>query len=994
MSLRYETLTDEKIVDQEILAESIPHLLHQDLAYFWMLSLPAVHRPSKWQGRIKAWKELLSLFLIGEIDLVPIEVARLPLAETLQNSGAPTPFWLVTRTTPGSDERPRKVGVTSTTVLVRPLPNFDADLARCLETYHADRRRPDELNAFAALAAKKIRELDSDHAVRLVDILHREFGVDPHDARMPQRQGRPEPLSLLRKIDWSGASEFDSIFVAVRGERPSAWAPTCRGCNTFLTSAVDAPPIDVGPGATAVRIDCRKCNEPNDVQLSDLFVWQRSQGEVVIWDVPADHQGRRPPEPNVSGIDLTFEWTFAELRGDIENRWLRLRFSGRVLARVNPAGCFFRDLLVVGPRQDFKGLPIRGEWMDALERSEIEWREQVVEFRIRLHGYPEPWSIRLSNAYMEEHSDAALGVYPDPRVVGPDWKLFRAFVANANGAVTLRSEGPWKRWLGGAVESVAGLPGFLTLSSASNPDCGSTLVLSQDSTGIASGRAIVSIDFGTSNTLVYVASPRADDRALAPLESHGCAYWIGRSKTDAPGPFLPPGRTSSDADKFVIPSAIWSGDLGQTAIRWSARSPQDGMKAVTAFKWDDRSRGRSFVAERRAYMRELLFLLLPVVCKRQGSPLQNIDIGMTFPLAFDQEQKRLMRELLGDLGNDCQELFGVRIDAAYSLSESAACVKAFGAHREGETFLIADMGGGTLDVALVTIVPDNAGGDRNHVTQIGSLRLGGEEFVTALARPSGEDADKTAWEIRDRIIDGTADMLRPNDPQIVKMLRRFYATSFEYLRTMVEAYRQTGASEEVKLVLVGNGWHLVDAFSPQRRAMGSRHVWSQYFEDVVKRLGVANVRLYSDQGLTVPTKHLAVMGALSNAESSRRRELEDEKSEAAKLPAGRDLRVGSSQISWSRLVGDGAPLSELDSSDVRVGMLSVGDGGAPMSDGWQKYLAGAFAVPSVDKLPIASEARIRERLGQGIRPTGSILAVGPLQIIVEDSWLPSLEQIK
>src|SRR5262245_61391195 len=70
----------------DLRAESIPHLLHWDLAYLWVLERNPAHRPSNWHDRIEAWRRLVYAFLLGEFELVQLEVIE-PLSGVLLNAG-------------------------------------------------------------------------------------------------------------------------------------------------------------------------------------------------------------------------------------------------------------------------------------------------------------------------------------------------------------------------------------------------------------------------------------------------------------------------------------------------------------------------------------------------------------------------------------------------------------------------------------------------------------------------------------------------------------------------------------------------------------------------------------------------------------------------------------------------------------------------------------------------------------------------------------------
>lgn len=1002
MSLRYERLVDERISDQELLPESVPHILHQDLSYVWFLSMRRELRPRGWLARCEAWKDLLTLFLLGGLDLEPIDTADLPIQELLVGAGFSEVFWLKTRADRTGVEIPRYVGVTSTTVLVRPLPDFNTDLADFLRERIARDRRPDELRHFARLATAKLREVASDGAMQLARVLESEFdlGQNTPDASR-QRAGQNVQLPLLKRIAWSGQSEFDPLTVFVRGDREAAWAPQCTTCNAFLTREENAFPIDVGVKAESVDVQCRRCGAANTIDLEKLLIWQRTGTEVVLWDTADALQGRRPPKPVISGIDVVYRWAPAEVRGDTNHVELRLRFAGREIKAVHVDECFFKSLVVIGPRDRFEGLPVRPQWLDAVRepesvvRSGIQHSERTTEYRIWLKGHPAEIRKSFGAGAIEEFPAAAVGVFPNPDRVGSGWKLYRAFTASAP-QLTLQAANGWRPLLPGLVESRSGCPRAVSVTAVASENTGA-LLLCPGAPSAAMAHARIAIDFGTSNTLVYAEDTdgnRRQEVAINPGEARSVTRWYGAIPGSGdPAGWLIPTRSTEAWDRYVIPSALWrSGDVA--VIRWSDHQPEASFQAITGFKWDRRDRTGEFSRERREYMREVLALTLPVLASSVG-PIKDLELGVTFPLAFDHEQKGRFRALLEDVRNDTDALFGIRLGDPYSISESAACIAAFGVHREGETFLIADMGGGTLDLALVTMVDDGAGRPRPEVQQIGSLRIGGEEFIRALAKAGNAAMRHTAeWRIRDQIASGNADTMYGTDQRVTRMLNRFTTIAFEYLRTMILAHREAAREPgAIKLLLVGNGWHLVDAFSTDRRAKGPRRVWRDHFEHLLQQLGLPDVELYQDGLSAVPSKHLAALGAMNNMLAGHLREIEGD-SQPVRLPAGRSLRFASTLVPWSRLVGTAERLHEVEASDFRAGALSVTAEGPAVSLTWSHHLARSFAVAAIGNIPTLPEPKLRQRLVEGLRDAGQELAIGPLQILVEDSWIPTLEDVK
>ena len=315
-------------------------------------------------------------------------------------------------------------------------------------------------------------------------------------------------------------------------------------------------------------------------------------------------------------------------------------------------------------------------------------------------------------------------------------------------------------------ESLSGCPDAVAVVSQSVAELGATFRIRRrgDKNG-RDGLAYLGIDFGTSNTLVYFAAAdqvvdavRPEGNAVNPAKLALAARWLagdGEGQGGTIAAFLPKtveavGRT----DQYLIPSALWQLD-GQNFIRWNSDAPTEGARALTGFKWD-RERGADRMPERRSFFQELFLVSLPYVLRELGlSRLESVEVkvGIAFPLAFGVGTRHKMIQLLDTLQADLKERTGLETEF-YSVNEAIACVDAFGSPNKGDTYLIADLGGATLDVALYTAGVE-AGKHKIH--QLGSLEFGGETFVSAFVAGKETDSgrqNQLAWQVRDDILEG------------------------------------------------------------------------------------------------------------------------------------------------------------------------------------------------------------------------------------------------
>jgi hypothetical protein len=326
-----------------------------------------------------------------------------------------------------------------------------------------------------------------------------------------------------------------------------------------------------------------------------------------------------------------------------------------------------------------------------------------------------------------------------------------------------------------------------------------------------------------------------------------------------------------------------------------------------------------------------------------------------------------------------------------------ACVRAFGAFNPGRTFLIADMGGGTMDVSLLTIRRE----DTNDIHQIGSLRFAGERFLEILTSRSNQH---NLWEIRDAIRSGESQSRYANDEEIDRLFQAFVACALEFLRTMGKAFCLNHSDKEFPdLILVGNGWHLIEAFSEEAANVGPKYFENQY-NRFTTQMGVEGSLYQEGMVSNLPSsKHLVVLGALTNAISGgNRNELDDIGDEVVRprLPAGRSMHLSREgefeiKLTWSDLLGEGAEIgntlrgAQLETCTIDFDLADFPE----LPDVWADRLCDALGAESVQNLPYLPEEKLRDQIQKGIKTTDTPrIEKGPLQIILEQGWTQHLRR--
>lgn len=1019
---RFDLIVNESLADKKAFPDSIPHLLHWDLMFLAILEYQGPLRPKAWKGRIDAWKFLVRCLLTGRLR-VEWETLTHPVDDLSRKFGVEAVGWVFI------GDRPEPVGVLSPTVLVRPLPDFsDGDLARWGPDAKGRFPEEDTFKAFLRLAMARLqehqsREPDSFATSRLIDILGREFGAVPPGP--PANPGIEQPVPILDRVSFVHRGEIDatrsgtvSVLVAESGPHVPKFVPRCEQCREILTQKAQDNPFDASAGV--VRLVCSKRHQ-TEIPLADLAVWLRDKSAAVLWRtestrfVATPPARGYPPPPTIEGSVLTFEWGPAYVGGELERRFLKVSLPERAIKSVDPATVFFELLLFPGTGVDvdppFGPVPVRLEWLDAVESPEkitFEAAAEFVKFRnLRLKGYFRESDGRSSLAFSKEFRGPLLdtrrqmgvGIYPDPGSVPSSWRWYRVFVNGASpGEFEIHGDPPLRELTPdlGEGESVRAV----SIIRREARDAGITFLAR---TGAAENdRATemlnLGLDFGTTNTLIYHSKPSAkysEANALRhrfrPGDAAGLCLWVRRGHgTDEQvtiGGFLPGPRYGSPRDPYLVPSAIVAGRAA-TLIRWSGGqlgAARWGFEPKGDFKWDHILPGENREA-RKAFLAELLFIALPVILRANRlEAVTSVRIGYAFPLAFGQDAVADLNELEKTLTEHFRTRAGVHLNFHF-ISESHAAVRAFVWPNPSDTFLIADMGGGTMDVAVVR------GHGTGGVLQVGSVRFAGNHFLGAFLAKKGAASDSPlAWELRDLIVEGKASAKYGGDAAAGGKLRAHATMALEFLRTMIAALRlKDGGETQVTVVLVGNAWHFVEEFGTTNPSIGKAELFRIFVKGMIEKLGIASIAQKTARELQrdLPSsKHLVVLGALQNAEDPTFT-LADQP--GSKLPAGRGLNVkwshrGQEQkIAWSDMVGTGGDakfLAELDPRTTETNFLF--DDAPPASSSWAAHLQDVFGAP---KPSYPEEGQIRRDFYGSLVPGIERPLKGPLQLVLEGHW--------
>lgn len=1034
---KFDQIVESAWADAELYPESVPHVLHQDLTYLWVLEKDARQRPNAWRARIEAWRHLVALFFSGDLLAEVVRFPEQPLLSYMQPYGLDSVTFLrLPRGTQG--KLPETVGVLSSTVLVRPLPDFHPEWLPELRAAAEQKKRPEDVGHFLHLALQQLAATaGSEYTERLSRILRQEFS--PAAASYPA-SGNQVLVPMLRKLEWAqrgtvaadeSKAPVTAIPLLVRAQQPArrTYVPRCVACNLPLTRGAQEAAIAVM--GDSVEIQCRdsNCGTPNTIALERFLIWNRDSTRVVAWQPDPEFLAidmEVPPPPEIQGIEAHFTWNSAHVGGDALRCHLRLQFTGKSILAASPGAVFFKKLLIPGKLEELRGYPVRPEWADGVDVSAVIPRTTaeplMVDFEgVRLRGWPVPIALRPRVFSIVAEPALAAGIFPSPSIVGPRWRWFRSFLAideSYAGAEKLSKQ--YRLITTGAAPllphvhtSTEGVPEAMTITSSTDDGLGVTYFPRRTPVAatVRENAIAIAVDFGTTNTVVYhrgpdqdlVADPSPSENAIAPRHIAKAIHWLAQHEwvvkaTNIAG-FLPgPAYRTSATDGFIFPSTVWelSHTAGELVIRWSAERPAPQAVPLAKFKWDLASeQGRGYELQRRAYLVELLLMTLASSAQKHGR-IKSAALGVAFPLAFNYGERTGYAGVLQNAAAEVKKLTGIDVSDVYSISESAACVHAFGNFNPGETFLVADMGGGTLDVALFTF---GAEPGREEMHQIGSMRYAGESFITALAqRQAGEDmpVEQTAWKIRDSVLDEQSHSEYGSQQSTEDILKRFTTFAFEYLRTMIAAHHVKHSPEKtVNLVFVGNGWNLAAAFSRRWVQDGYVRIVEETYDHLTGLIGEPNVRVYRAQlqdkdtygSSTRYSKHLVAIGALKNTREPQRKELLSEPA-YGRLPAGRAMKIADRDLAWSDLVGAAEPFTSHDGQHLRTQEMTFNlVAMAPLKNpSWRRRLLDSLGADDESRIPYPDEAKLREQTRLSISGEPPKVERGPLQLIIEQYW--------
>jgi molecular chaperone DnaK (HSP70) len=270
---------------------------------------------------------------------------------------------------------------------------------------------------------------------------------------------------------------------------------------------------------------------------------------------------------------------------------------------------------------------------------------------------------------------------------------------------------------------------------------------------MARSRYIVGIDLGTTNCAVAYVDTRGRERPAADIRLFEVPQLVAAGET-APRPMLPsflylpgghdlpPGATTlpwdENPDRIVgefarIQGARVSGRLVTSAKSWLCHGGVDREAAILPWAAPAGARKVSPVEASAEYLRHIRDAWNDTFARTEPAfRLEAQEVVLTVPASFDEAARELTLDAARKAGFQALTLLEEPQAAFYCWIVS---------HQEGwqtqvragELILVCDIGGGTTDFSLITVVETPAGPGFRRVAVGDHLMLGGDNIDLALA---------------------------------------------------------------------------------------------------------------------------------------------------------------------------------------------------------------------------------------------------------------------
>lgn len=398
--------------------------------------------------------------------------------------------------------------------------------------------------------------------------------------------------------------------------------------------------------------------------------------------------------------------------------------------------------------------------------------------------------------------------------------------------------------------------------------------------------ALLSVDFGTSNTCFAINLP--EDDTIRITEFHDRTkrivkgLYVGDSITFTWFPEVQEGEQANQLPSeliFATETKKISGEIHdfRPIVNYTIPPPtryREGEEkyVLGGFKWErslSNSPFRPLTFDLQYLYLTLAFriALAEIVSNPRCQRFDRMELVATCPLSFSTAQRDQFREVLRRVQEEIEQKTGIKLLVKKMYDESHAGAAGSGEVPGTNETVYVDIGGGTTDIGFFRF-EDIDNKVREQAVYLDSMQYAGDNVWKAITK-----SDLTTWPLirferearfrtaksifDDHDLEPFCDQLN-NLHKARRCVQRFIDGQVEFIVRMIGARQIAGAESpfldgELGLYLLGNGWRFVEVlFEPRGGKIGSE------IADHVKQLVQSRLNLYKIQSpplvVTYPTK--------------------------------------------------------------------------------------------------------------------------------------------
>jgi hypothetical protein len=786
-------------------AESIPSVYCEDLMVWTALELQSGDRNSEQQAVVAAWKRLLAAWLTNDLESQEQPITQQALSRIVSETIV---TWLLSK----GDI----VGTRSPALVVRAIPGEEltalnrvsSDPERDGRTLATIRAMVEQLDA-AASDTSKTAQLQM-FARAWASILRTEF---PNYAAGAAEHATERLITLVHP-----AKREACTITITTGQRP--WFPRCDDQH-----AVDFREMYAfRKGDETITLKCQKGHSFTTAMSNFGCGW--FDNKVIVWTDDSIREAMRAsnhslaPRPQLQGraaVAFQYPPSIVDLATTNDReRLLIINIPEGTQIEPVDSGTLYKRVPVQNATQGVIISPVKPQYR-YLNKQPPRRSSLGGAYELTLTGLPTTYLLHT----VPTDGLPPIAIVPDPKLAPSDWQTFRVLTTSS---VTVRTTTGAARQIRPAAQGSAvwdtpreELHGYLCIGMEVNVDegCDIWLPATTEQTKILRGYAI-GIDFGTTHSLMTVRQSGNINTVTRERIKKAVIRWV---------------NVPSELDQQTL-------FLANSGSLFPSELCQHGLIAMEAMCCERID--RLFKSEpqrsevRKTYLRELVWHGLLDILSYPRDAARRIagDVSFTYPLADELALRRFERETK-EVCDQVAALYGTDFRRSYVDEASAAALSISGVAAASVVGVLADLGGGTLDISVRT--------GAQPAQYIASIEIGGRQLLEQIG--SGKDVQLQTQIRRAAAYDEAAfiavcQQLDADRGAQIRFFENATSTVAIAILAALEEHRQRQATvTEVHVTLLGYGWWFA-GFRDRNPHNLSRNVatFAETFEDQLRSL--------------------------------------------------------------------------------------------------------------------------------------------------------------